>query len=101
MPNEASINNKFYRGRILNIEHDEIFNGKTVFFRYGTNTLGMKNVSFQTVHNRKFVTGMALMTTKTANKSIAQNHGVDWGIVTSFTIFNTEEEYFEWLKTTK
>ncbi|NQZ31206.1 MAG: hypothetical protein HRU06_08005 [Oceanospirillaceae bacterium] len=85
----------------MNSDMMDIFKGKTVSFGSSTDTLAVKNISFQEIHNKLFVVGEIPLSATEQNLALNKSCAVAWDSVEDFIVFDSESEYSKWVEATE
>jgi len=82
----------------LNIKSEITFEGKVVSFSCGEDTLAMKSITFEMIEGKKCVIGKIPLSATTDDLAFNKVCGVSWDSVTDFIVFDTEQEYSNWIE---
>lgn len=82
----------------MSLELEGIFQGKTVSFSSASETLAMKDVSFQTIQDRLFVVGRMPLGATTKDLALNNTCAIAWDSVQDFLMFDSEQDYSRWIE---
>jgi hypothetical protein len=85
----------------MNLNIEKRFKGKTVTFGSDADTLAIKNISFEEIHNRLFVVGEIPLSATSEDLALNKMCAIAWDSVNDFIVFDSEEEYSNWIEATE
>ncbi|GLQ31363.1 hypothetical protein [Litoribrevibacter albus] len=82
----------------MSLEVEDMFQGKTVSFSSVSETLAMKDISFQTIQDRLFVVGRIPLGATSKDSALNNTCAIAWNSVQDFLVFDSEQDYFMWIE---
>jgi len=85
----------------MNSDLVDIFEGKTVSFGSDTNTLAIKSIKFELIHDKLFVVGQIPLSATDKDLALNKQCAISWDSVNDYIVFDSEEEYSKWVEATE
>ena len=85
----------------MDSEFVDIFKGKTVSFGSDSDTLAVKNITFQLIHDKLFVVGQIPLGATNQDLALIKSCAISWSSVNDYIVFDSEQEYYQWVEATE
>jgi hypothetical protein len=85
----------------MDSEFVDIFKGKTVSFGSDSDTLAVKNITFQLIHDKLFVVGQIPLGATNQDLALNKSCAISWSSVNDYIVFDSEQEYYQWVEATE
>lgn len=85
----------------MDLDLVDIFKGKTVSFGFDSDVLAIKNITFKSIHDKLFVVGQIPLSATDKDLALNKQCAISWDSINDYIVFDSEEEYSEWMEATE